>query len=1357
MRKSKLFLFTFGCFYCLLFAHANQISVNPIPLNEQLPSNTVQRVFQDKEGFMWFATLDGLCRYDAYRILVFRSDLNHPDLLTNNEITCFAEDNNGHLLIGTKKGVNILDKKTYQIKHFKNKEVYGQEIKSILVTSDGNIWIGTINQVYRFNADFSFAKQYEDSLPITSVNSFYEDKDGILWVMLWRNGLHKYDKSTDSFIRFPVIGTIDNPFKIFQDSKNQLWIGTWGDGLYLFYPQKNKEEMYIHKEIFIEERQSQEDTFFSFAQDELFGYIWVMSISGLHALKYTEDGKTKEVDISYLFSDFNNIFSEIIKDISGNLWIGTFSEGVLVVSFNKPVIHNYTMPSIKKRTGITPNITTIYKDREGDIWFNQNRWGLTFFKPSANTISFYQDNPALQTFTELNNVKCISDFRSIPGTIWVGPENESAIYCLKKEKGNILFSGRIDLQKISPHSGNPRLFYEDRRNNIWITTTTGILIRPYNKENIQPVSFSLGTITGITEDTRSSIWISSKNAGIYQIPLSRDVTTNKTDIIHYDKETSNLISNNIEAISADISGNIWIGTKEGNIIVYDIINQTFNDMSNSFKMIGEGILNIIADDFGHVWVSTNKRIIEYNSRNRASRNYSAIDGVAVSSFVSNSYYKDKSGELFFGGNNGISIFTLSEALSQPPKKVKALISDVKINNQSIYHDNNNQRLDMAKQTLTFKPDDKNIEIYFSSLDYTFSSKIHYAYKMEGVDDDWVYTENNRQFAIYNYLKKGHHNFYIKATDENNLWNDEVTLLKIYKRPAFYETGWAYIFYIAFILLLITFVYIWIRNRIKLQNELKIAQIEKEKSEELTQVKLRYFTNITHDFLTPLTILSCLIDDAEITYKGKIKQFETMRSSISRLRRLLQQILDFRKVESGSMKLTLSQGDIVTFIKNVCYTNFIPLMKKKDIHFLFHSNPNQIPAYFDVDKIDKIVFNMLSNAFKYTHPNGEVKVELEQYTKGDHTYLSIKISDTGIGIAPEDLKNIFTRFYNHKISIAGETNGIGLSLTKDLVELHHGSIHVNSKVNEGTVFIIEIPIDRASYNDLEVGGFGQIRIAEKTVDLMLLEEREFDVNMVDNLEKELINVLLVEDNEELLSLISNLLSKHYHVITAKNGREALSIIKENSNNINIIISDVMMPEMDGLELCIILKKELETSHIPIILLTAKDSADDRVECYNAGADGYIAKPFDLKVLEARIRNFIENKKSRQKDFQKDIEVNISKLDYPTIDEQFLIKAVKVIEDNLSEVDLDVNFLAGNLLMSKSSLYRKIKTMTGLSPVEFIRNIRLKHACQMLKDKSISISEVAYATGFSDPKYFTTCFKNEFDVTPSDFQKGSNMNS
>ena len=793
-----------------------------------------------------------------------------------------------------------------------------------------------------------------------------------------------------------------------------------------------------------------------------------------------------------------------------------------------------------------------------------------------------------------------------------------------------------------------------------------------------------------------------------------------------------------------------MGSQDGDVFTYDPQTNKVENLSDMFDMLEEGIFNIITDQLGHIWISTNKRVIEYDPKNGGIMDYSTMTDVMVNSFMPNSYYKTRSGKILYGGNKGISVFTPYDHLSDNPRRIRTMVSDVKIDGVSSLLEKNNQRFNLRSQIISLNAGDKNIEIDFSSLNYAFPDKIKYAYKMDGVDDDWVYVRGDRQFAFYNQLPKGKRTFYLKTTDVNGLWSNYIAEVQVFKQPAFYETLWAYLFYIVFTLLCLYLFYHRMKRRIQLRHELRIAQIDKEKSEELVQTKLRYFTNISHDLLTPLTIITCLIDDAEMTNGSRISQLTMIRSNVNKLRRLLQQILDFRKVESGNMKLSVSKSDVISFIDDVCKIHFTPLMRKKNQTFTFLTEDRHLMAYFDRDKLDKIVSNLLSNAYKYTANGGNIKLIVDSYWESENHHLRIQVVDTGEGIAPADLENVFKRFYTINKGDESESNGIGLSLTKDLVELHHGTINVESELGKGSTFTVDLPINKDSYQEDELIS-EHISVNGINTDLILEKEELIDSKVGEGEDAQIadVHLLLVEDNEELLFLMEKILSKHYHVLIAKDGLEALNVIKD--NEIDIIISDVMMPEMDGLEFCRALKSNLETSHIPIILLTAKNTVEDRIECYNAGADGYISKPFELKILEARINNFIMHKKNKQEEFRSNVEVNIDSLEPSSIDKEFLDKVISVINSNMSEGDFDVVQLADALAVSKSSLYRKMKLATGLSPIEFIRNIRLKHGSQLLKDKSISVAEVAYECGFSNPKYFATCFKEEFGVTPKEYQK------
>ena len=542
-------------------------------------------------------------------------------------------------------------------------------------------------------------------------------------------------------------------------------------------------------------------------------------------------------------------------------------------------------------------------------------------------------------------------------------------------------------------------------------------------------------------------------------------------------------------------------------------------------------------------------------------------------------------------------------------------------------------------------------------------------------------------------------------------------------------------------------YRWAVYRVRLRNELKIIQIEKEKGEELTQAKLRYFTNISHDFLTPITIISCLIDDMVMTYKNRIPQLDKMRSSLRQLKHLIQQVLDFRKIENGKMSLQVSEGDISVFIEDLCRMNFSVLMDKKHISFAVVAEKPHISACFDRDILEKVLYNLLFNAYKYTNEGGEITVSLVE-NDGVRSAL-IRVKDTGVGIPLEKQPFVFNRFYTATTDTAAEANGIGLSLVKELLEIHHGRIALESTVGKGTEFSVLLPMEKSAYlpedfapqEDMSAVEELELPHEENIVGYSVLEKTE-PQKEVDGC------MLLVDDNVDLLDVMCRVFSHRHKVLLAHDGVEAVAVIENNA--VDVIISDVMMPNMDGLELCRHLKADINTSHIAVILLTAKNAPEDRIECYKAGCDGYVAKPFELRVLEARVESFLEHKRCAQRDFKEEREVRTAMLKMSALDQKFLDKVISIIEHNMKKaIDIDVNTIAREVGMSKSSFYRKIKLIMDLSPVEFVKNIRLKHAYELLEKGETSLESVAYSTGFSSAKYFSTCFKEQFGITPTDF--------
>lgn len=1337
-------LFFFILFLVSGILQALPVSVKHLPYRDQFPSSSFTRVIQDKDGYIWFGTMDGLCRYDGYRIKVFRSDFNTPDILVNNEITFVAEDNNNVIWIGTKTGISLLDRNTFSIRPFNHPEVSNLPIKFILPTSGGDVWIGAENIVYRYNPTKDVLESLSGSaLPYAGINSMYEDSYGDVWILYWGMGLYKYKKD-GTVVSYPTIGKRNNPFKIYQDKDKQFWLCTWGDGVHRFYPNNNQGDMYEQQLVYKSEKSETEDTFYGIMQDDKMNYIWLMSYSGVYALDPSADTHNKQVDISSLFAKSNKIFSEMMKDQSGNIWIAGFSEGGMFLGFDDAAVYNLPMKGIKQMN-LTPNITAVTKLDKSTLLLNQNRIGLCFYDLKTDKVESFRSFKNLKDLSYLSNVSQIKQMSN--GEIWIGAAESSLFSVITMKDGQPQVQKTYDLNTINSNFLNfgIKCILEDRKKNIWIAGDKYLYVKPYYSTQIELVDAGIANIEKIVEDSGGQIWLTSNTNGIYKVDFNYNTQVKDFVIVNFNKSNSRILSNENITIDIDADDNLWIGNLKGSVMKYSSSDKTFTDYTKLCGLTGEAIQDICIDSQNNMWISTNRKVVKYNEKNRSVREFSMLDDIVVNSFLAHSCFYDKKGEeIYFGGNNGICVFPVNNAGNNVlSKNTNILISDIKVQGKSILAGDENNYFHPISKKVNIDASSKNIEIDFTTLNYNHPDKVHYAYKMDGVDEDWVYTD--RQFASYNQLKNGKNIFYVKATDESRIWSDEIEMIEIYKKAPFYQTNLAYFFYLLFVVACMYIAFRITRNRIRLQQKLHFARIDKAKSEELTQIKLSYFTNISHELLTPLTIISCLIDDIETEPNKKNYQLGMMRSNVNRLRRLLQQILDFRKVESGNMALRVLNGDISMLIRDICYNSFGLMFENKNIQFRYESAPQNITGYFDADKIDKIIYNLLSNAIKFTPEEGHVSVCLSTESQESDIYILIKVADDGVGIKPEEQQKIFQRFFNNKNISASQTNGIGLSLTKELVELHHGTIHLESEKDKGTVFTVAIPINESAYNKLE----------KEAVYAVMFDDTEDITNNTnefaegDNQEKEKVTILLVEDNEEILYTLKRILQKQYTILTATNGELALNMLKV--NDIDMIVSDVIMPEMDGMEFCKIVKNDIETSHIPIILLTAKTSVSDRIDCYDAGADAYISKPFDIKVLEARINNFLLKKKEKQSAFKENVDINISTLEYSSSDESFLNEAIRIIEKYLDNSEFSLDDFAREMNLSKSSLYRKLKTLTGLSPSEFIRNIRLKHACRLLKDVLVSITTVAYEVGFTDPRYFSTSFKNAFNITPSDYQK------
>ena len=1288
-----------------------------MPFLDKLPVNSIFNLYQDRQGFFWLGTAYGLERYDGYDIQPFINNYKNPHKLTHNDIRCFAEDDN-YLWVGTVQGINLVDKSTYQITSFPDSALQTREIRDLICDQKGNIWVAAGKKLFKCNARLGVLKEYTLA---NAPNTFFEDRNGDLWFLTWNGDILKYNDRDDSFMQYAHMDN-SNPYRMIQDHQGQYWIATWGQGIWRFDPSSpDRKKMLQRQSIVNPIRHSPEQVFFDIVQDDMYGYLWALSHFRLYVFRINEQNELEEVDINAI-KDINNpidqykTYSRIIKDQSGNLWLGAYDQGY-TITFEKAEIINHTMENIKKRLGVDANVLYFNKDSKGTIWFDQSRYGLCLFDEQTGKITYGNNADALYSLVVTSIVPSQKE-----DAVWLGGRNDfsSHIWKATKEQMHISILEEYDLKEVVADPGSITQLVEDDHGNIWIGTTSRLFFKQAGSKKIAELSFDISHISDMSKDSKGNVWIASRDA-IYQMAYE-----NKPILLkHYPKESMPLSDAPIVNICAN-ARDVWFSTSLGRLLRFDSSEEKMTDETEACGLTGDNILKILLYK-DKIWIVCDKYIIRHHPATKENTAYFVNDpNIFVSSFRHSAAFVDEEGCLYAGGHNGFIKILPDRQNTNNKRTGQVLITDVKSDNRSVLFSPAGSETGNSVHKITLSPETRNIEILFSALSYTSGRRIKYAYQLEGADKKWTYIDNGKHSAFYNYLGKGEYTFRLKATDPYGNWMEEEQQLLIRRLPAWYETWYAYSFYTLFIVCIICLLFYAYTKRMEKKNKLKLQ-------EELTQIKLNYFTNISHELLTPLTIISCVADDLEENKESSERQVEILRSNANRLKRLLQQILDFRKVESRKMEISASKSNLSSFVSGIVASNFQSLAHQKSISLSTRIDDG-IWGYMDIDKFDKILFNLLSNAIKYTPEHKKINVSLSAIYKEGCRFLVLNVEDEGIGIAEKDIKHIFTKFYNNKNHPGCQSNGIGLSLTKELVTLHHGTIEVSSEPGKGSVFTVEIPIDREVYSEREIAESSLLTVQEEETDTFIPDEKPC--------------ILFIDDNKDLRELIQHILSKKYQIFIAENALQGLELLK--NTPVDIIICDIMMPQMNGLEFCQQIKGDIQTNHIPIIMLTAKNAVDDQIECYKAGAESYIAKPFEMKILQARIDNLLQSREQSRQSFRSKMEINISNLNYQTSDEEFLNNAMQCVERHIQESEFDTVQMANELHISRSTLSRKCKVISGCTPLEFIRNIKLKYACALLKKKTISISEVAYATGFSSPKYFTKCFKEEFGMTPTEYQ-------
>ena len=1326
-----------------------------------LPTNEVQKVYQDRDGFIWFATRNGLCQYNGYETTLYKSNLYSPDLLTTNSITCLVDDNNNNLWIGTSEGLNVMDKRTGEIKKYKAPSISNNVVSALCVTRDNTLWVGTDNGLCRYVPEKDTfvvcGDEFGDGrLRYVTIKSLLEDSDGDLWIGTWAQGLFRYSPSTDKVVVYPKINEQYSSHVIYEDSNKDIWVGSWGYGLFKLRNPKDMENVsyqsFLHENG--DDSSLSDNIVYDIAEDINTHTLWVGTRSGLSILRLDESSsfinyKSGKSDYRIPSDEVNSI----MRDSQKNMWIGAIGGGVLMADTRQPAFALHTLNFGDEDIPVT-SVRTLFADSDQNLWIGVGTYGLARREYVTGELKMYSHIPEFSGVKDLPSLFAVVQ-RKKSGDIWFGMYNGGIYVYRKGEKVKHLTTKNSAFLTSDCVSA----LYEDYEGNCWVGTRGGIGVRlsdgtDYRFETMNfNDSLSAGWIyvRDIVQDMDNSVWLATSNFGVIHITGDvRQPSTLKYE--NYSFHNRKLITNTVLCMHIDRFGRLWAGTEGGGLYLYNRSTGQFEEKTRTYSIPGDVIVSIEEDKSGNLWLGTVSGLVKLYvaavGNDFSTRIYTSADGLQDNFIVNSSCSRD--GELFFGGHKGYNSF-FPDKMEIPSQETNFLITDIKIFNHSFKNlpVELQQKISPVMPTYTSKIElpykYNNFSIEFAALTYKNPELNRYAYRLQNFDRDWQYTDADRRFAYYNNLPSGTYTFQLKATNENGEWSGYVREFTVVVLPPFWATWWAYLLYMVLVLVIGVLIYRTIKKRILLQNALRLREMEKARAEELNHAKLQFFTNITHELLTPLTIISATVDELKTQAPSHNDLYTVMNSNIQRLIRLLQQILEFRKAETGNLKLRVSPGDLAAFVRTGT-ESFKPLVKNRKIHFSLLCDPESIVGYFDIDKLDKIMYNLLSNAAKYNKEDGFIQVTLS-YDEEDREFVLLRVKDNGKGISREKQATLFKRFYEgdyRKFNTIG--TGIGLSLTKDLVTLHGGTISVESEVDHGTEFIVRIPIERSYYDEEQIDD-EVISLRQTAIDY---EDTPEDVIAeVQELATKANSILLVEDNEELLNLMTKLLGREYNVFTAENGKEGIIVLE--NEDVDLIVSDIMMPEMDGIEFCKYVKGHLEISHIPVILLTAKNKEEDRAEAYEIGADAFISKPFNLTVLHARIRNLLKYKARMAHDFKNQIVFEVKDLNYTSLDEDFIQRAINCVNNHLEDPNFDQAQFADEMLTSKSTLYKKLKSLAGLNTSSFIRNVRLKAACRIMEEKGINIrvSELAYAVGFNDPKYFSSCFKKEFGMLPSEY--------
>ncbi len=1353
--KTKFVIFIMlNCIFCLGQNLPSSYQFKHLNTSDGLSQSSVIAIEQDNLGRMWLGTRDGLNLYDGNSFRVYRTVANDSTTISNSDILSIKQDSKGFIWIGTYNGLNKYDpiKDSFQrYYHFNDKtSLSNNTIWSIEELSNGDIWSGTSKGLSIYNeASNEFTNIYahindgENKLPSDYILSIKQDNNGTIWVGTSK-GFCKVIPQDDETFTFQVFNPTTIEKELFVQvisvcDENTLCVGTKNMGMLKF-------DLISERFLPRDNRIQKEDVRAVTSAGN--GTLWIGSSDGISILENDDLVKHIRYDAGNENSLSHNYVKSIFKDKKGSVWVGSYYGGVDIWDASNSNFINFKESSGENRIGHKV-VSSIVDDTDGNLYIGTEGGGLTVFDRKTNNVKYIS--------TENSDVLLSDNIKSLlvhDDKLWIGTFNKGVeVYDIKtKQFMSNVFTEELDA--LLSESGIYAIT-EGLGDDIWLGTFGHGLVKFDSKEGTYTVfeedkdekeGLSSDRIRSLMMDNGSNIWVGAQG-GLNLLTYSDGgYSAKRLKRFFYDNETDS--GDDILTIFQDNGGTIWVGIRAKGLFRFN--GKTFSKVPlNTTRQI-TSIYAIQEDGNNTLWMSSNQGLLKYDEVDESFLIYTERDGLVGNEFSNGAALRQGSSKLYFGGPQGISFFD-SKAIVSNKFNPQVLLTDLRIKNKSVLVDDENGILSQSlpfTKNIVLEHDKANFSIEFTMPNFINSASNQYQYRMVGLEDNWVTTDQTR--ANYTIQKPGDYVFEVKGANNDNLWNIEPTRLKIVVHAAPWFSNWAFVFYVILILASLLGIVNIIRSKTRLKHKLQLEHIANAQNQEINAAKLKFFTNVSHEFRTPLTLITGPLQQLLTDYKGSsvvYKKLLVIESNANHLLQLINRLMDFRKLQHKKFTLESAEGNLIKFLKEI-FLSFSEFAKGNGYEYTFETEAEEILVYYDRPKLEQVFYNLISNAFKYTPVGGKINLTV----KKNKDHVIIEVCDSGPGIPYEYQDKVFERFFEIPDYIKGDAvqntgTGIGLSIAKSIIELHKGDISVLSDSKNGSTFRVSLQLGKAHIADHEIIenfkfsddiGLYTSQLSSTTNDLLLSSDQLL-------MDKDRDVVLIVEDNLPLRNFMKDLLKDIYNVIEAGDGREALQ--KALKYVPTLIVSDVIMPFMVGTELCAKIKENIKTSHIPVILLTSRTSLLYKFEGLESGADDYISKPFNIKEFKLRIKNLIDANKRLRAKFGEEQRYTPNEIVISSIDEQLLKKALKIVEDNISNDQFDIITFSTELGVSRTLLFTKIKAWTNFTPNEFIQEIRMKRAVQLLEQGNLNISEIGYQVGFKNPKYFSKCFNKKFGLSPT----------